>query len=473
MPSTQTPGVSPTGAAKRTQTTAHSTPGDPFQAIRARSGIDPVAVLTATDGDRVPELVPIRYGRMSVSPFTFLRGSASVMAADLAALPMSGLAVQLCGDAHLSNFGLFASPERRLLFDLNDFDETYVGSFEFDVWRLVASLAVAGRDNGLSRSKREKVVHAAATAYVTAMTGLAQASTLDVWYSRVDVDDVSPMVEQRLGTAQRADLDRATSRARRRDTQHALGRVTEVVDGERRFATQAPKQVRLIDLMSGADAERVWQAVRSVVVGYLASLPAERRHLLSQYRMVDVARRVVGVGSVGTRCWVALCLGVGEDDPLLLQIKEARASVLAPHTPVPPAERAFGSAGERVVVGQRLMQAASDIALGWTRSDSIDGVTRDYYVRQLRDWKGSFRVELMTAKSLRTYGQACAATLARAHARSGDRIAIAAHVAADDAGESFARSALAFAEAYADQSEADHAALVAAIERGEVLADLG
>ncbi|MCM3882171.1 DUF2252 domain-containing protein [Frankia sp. R82] len=409
----------------------------------------------------MPELVPLRYQRMLESPFRFYRGAAAIMAADLAGTPTSGIDVQLCGDAHLLNFRLLASPERRLVFDINDFDETLPGPWEWDVKRLAASLVIAGRANGFTPSERRRIVTAAVGAYRTWMHRFAAMTNLDVWYTHVDVDELTTRFADVLGGRTSKRLSRATTRARSRDRLRAFARLTEVADGQRRFASDPPLLVPVHELLAGAEQELLTGWLGSIVDRYASTLSADRRSLLAQYRLVDVARKVVGVGSVGTRCWVVLLLGRDDGDPLLLQLKEAGTSVLADHLP----GSTYDNQGERVVAGQRLMQATTDILLGWQRVDGLDGQRRDFYVRQLQDWKGVAVAEDMVPHGMTLFGRLCAGTLARAHARSGDRIAIAAYLGT---GEAFDHAIARFAEAYADQNEADHAALVQAVRTGRV-----
>ena len=423
---------------------------------------DPVGILQAQDADRLPELVPIRHGRMGLSPFAFLRGSAAVMAADLAAAPSTGLTVQLCGDAHLMNFGLFGSPERRLVFDINDFDETWPGPWEWDVKRLAASLAVAGRTNGYGRKVRRGLVLAMAGRYRLAMAEFAAMRDLDVWYARADVDDLVGTLGAQLDKTRRKRLEQVRTKAMTRDSLQAYKKLTAVVDGSRRIVADPPLVVPVRDLVPEMQWQELADQLRGLLGGYRESLPDDRRHLFDRYEFVDMARKVVGVGSVGTRCWIVLLAGRDEHDPLLLQVKEAGQSVLASA----PAEHE----GRRVVVGQRLMQAVSDIFLGWQRTPGFDGRARDFYVRQLRDWKGAVDAEEMEPGGMRDYAALCGWTLARAHARTGDRIAIAAYLG-DDA---VVDNALAdFAEKYADQTERDHAALAAAVRDGRVTAQPG
>ncbi|KQV12657.1 DUF2252 domain-containing protein [Kitasatospora sp. Root107] len=412
---------------------------------------DPLRVLERQATDRVAELLPIRYGRMAVSPFTFLRGSAAVMTADLAAVPNTGLTVQLCGDAHLLNFGVFASPERALLFDLNDFDETLPGPFEWDVKRLAASVAVAARDNGHGDARAWRAARAAARAYRLAVRQLAEQGELAVWYERIDADAVLALVHDRK---ERRQVDTNLERARRRTNLQALGKLTEIRDGRRRIRHDPP----LLEAVSSAER----RSVGKIFSEYRSTLPEERRLLLDRYRFVDAARKVVGVGSVGTRCFILLLTGRDEEDPLFLQIKEADRSVLEDHLP----GDGHDHHGHRVVAGQRLMQAAGDIFLGWMTGPN----GRHFYGRQLRDMKGSAAVETMTPAVLRQYARLCGATLARAHARSGDRIAIAGYLGAAD---TFDRAIADFALHYADRTESDHAALTAAIAAGDITATAG
>jgi uncharacterized protein (DUF2252 family) len=423
---------------------------------------DPVDILQAQDADRLPELVPIRHGRMVLSPFSFLRGSAAVMAADLAAAPSTGLTVQLCGDAHLVNFGLFGSPERRLVFDINDFDETWPGPWEWDVKRLAASLAVAGRANGYGRKVRRGIVLSMAGRYRVAMAEFAAMRDLDVWYARADVDDLAGTLGAQLDKTRRKQLDRMRAKAMTRDSLQAYQKLTTAVDGSRRIVADPPLVVPVRDLVPEMEWRELADRLRGLLGGYRDSLPDDRRHLFDRYEFVDLARKVVGVGSVGTRCWIVLLAGRDEHDPLLLQVKEAGRSVLA----TVPAEHE----GRRVVAGQRLMQAVSDIFLGWQRVPGFDGRTRDFYVRQLRDWKGAVDAEAMEPAGMRDYAALCGWTLARAHARTGDRIAIAAYLG-DTAvvDNAFAD----FAEKYADRTERDHAALAAAVRDGRVTAQSG
>ncbi|MFF1834363.1 DUF2252 domain-containing protein [Streptomyces sp. NPDC058231] len=422
---------------------------------------DPLEILGAQSATRVPELVPIRYSRMAESPFRFFRGGAAIMAADLATTPDSGIRAQLCGDAHLLNFGLFASPERRLLFDVNDFDETLPGPWEWDVKRLAASLAVAGRTNGFTDRERAGIVRAAVRSYRESMIRFAGMCNLDVWYARTDEDRLRAVAAQQLPKRGRRNLARAVARARTRDSLQAFDKLTEVAGGRLRIAADPPLLVPLADLFPDAGGEEMMARFRKLIAGYGRSLPSDRRFLLADFRLVDVARKVVGVGSVGTRCWIVLLLGRDGGDPLVLQAKEAGASVLAPYA----GPSSYRNQGERVVAGQRLMQAASDIFLGWQRVAGIDGGRRDFYVRQLRDWKGDVDPESMVPDGMRTLGEVCGSTLARAHARSGDRIAIAAYLGR---GDPFDRAVEQFSESYADVNERDHRTLADAVRAGRL-----
>ncbi|MFF4501443.1 DUF2252 domain-containing protein [Streptomyces sp. NPDC001401] len=425
---------------------------------------DPVDVIETQSAKRVPELVPIRYGRMSESPFRFYRGAAAIMAADLADTPRSGIRAQLCGDAHMLNFRLLASPERRLMFDINDFDETLPGPWEWDVKRLSASLVIAGRANGFSAKERASVVRSAVRSYREQMRTFAGLGNLDVWYTRFEADELQQQFALELGAKNSYLWERARERARAHDTVQVFDKLTHIVDGERLIAPDPPLLVRLADLLPEAERSTLEKEITRLIEHYGQTLQSDRRFLLESYRVADMARKVVGVGSVGTRCWIVLLLGRDDEDPLFLQAKEADESVLAPYA----GAGAFRTQGERVVAGQRLMQATSDIFLGWERTQGIDGRRRDFYVRQLRDWKGVAVAENMSPKGMGLFGQLCGATLARAHARSGDRIAIAAYLGS---GDTFDRALATFAELYADQNEKDHQALVDAIRAGRVPAE--
>jgi uncharacterized protein (DUF2252 family) len=429
---------------------------------------DPVAVLQRQAASRVPELVPIRYGRMLASPFAFYRGAAAIMAADLAPVPATGLTVQLCGDAHLANFGAFAAPDRSLVFDVNDFDETHPGPFEWDVKRLAASVAILGRERGLPRGDRRDAVLATVGAYREAMHAFTEMRSLEVWYARLDVEPLLARRDADLSRHRRKNLDRTVAKAKRKDSLRALSKLTYEEGGTPRIVSDPPIVVPIADLVGPGDEDRVRAAVGRYIDAYRATLEPDRRHALHDYRPVDIAHKVVGVGSVGTRAWIVLLLGADAGDPLFLQVKEAQASVLAPYA----GGRAGINQGRRVVEGQRLMQAASDLFLGWLRvPHDLDGRRRDYFVRQLWDAKGSVPLDALTPGELTSYARTCGWTLARAHARSGDRRAIAAYLGA---GDRFDQALATFAETYAECNERDHAALADAVQAGAVaVADPG
>ncbi len=427
---------------------------------------DPLALLEEQAKARVPELVPVRWGRMMVSPFTFYRGAALPMAADLATTPVSGLAVQACGDAHLSNFGIFGSAERRLVFDVNDFDETLPGPWEWDVKRLAASLEVAGRGNGFGGKDRGEIVMASVARYRQAMRDFAGMSNLDVWYARADVEDLRAQFESQLKARQRKLVDKGMTKARTSDSMKALGKLTRVVDGRPQIIADPPLIVPITDLLPNDTDQAAFAAQFKDLLGkYRRTLETDRRYLLDTFEVADLARKVVGVGSVGTRCWIVLMFGRDESDPLFLQVKEADVSVLSRFV----GASKYANMGQRVVAGQQLMQATSDIFLGWQRTEAgLDGQQRDFYVRQLRDWKFSMPIEIMVPRGMRTYGEACGWALARAHARSGDRIAIAAYLGSADI---FDQAVTRFAAVYADQNERDHQALVDAVASGRLTAE--
>ena len=427
---------------------------------------DPIAILEEQALTRVPELVPIRHGRMLVSPFTFYRGAAAIMAADLAGTPRTRLHAQLCGDAHLSNFGAFAAPDRRLVFSVNDFDETLPGPFEWDVKRFVASVAVAGRDRGFDPKRRTPAVVAAARAYREAMHDFAAMRTLDLWYARANVEDAARHWAEAASPRQLKRYERNLAKARAKDSLRAASRLTHTVDGRPRIISDPPLIVPIDELLRPNARAQLETTIRDVVRSYRRTLPSDRRRLLERFHYADAARKVVGVGSVGTRAWIVLMLGVDDADPLFLQLKEAEASVLEPYL----TKSDFANHGQRVVEGQRLMQAASDIMLGWFRTAGIDGVQRDFYLRQLWDGKGSALVELMEPDALATYAQICGWSLAKAHARSGDAVAIAAYLGS---GTAFDRAMVSFAEDYADQNELDYAAFRRAIDSGRISAAVG
>jgi uncharacterized protein (DUF2252 family) len=426
--------------------------------------VDPVSVLQEQDASRVAALVPIRHARMLESPFAFFRGAAAIMAADLASTPRTGFDVQLCGDAHLANFGGFASPDRDLVFSVNDFDETLPGPWEWDVKRLAASMVVAGRDRGFGVKQRRSIVLGTVRQYRDAMREFARQRDLAVWYARLDATGMLEQLRSEAKSRTVRAFGRSVAKAHKRNSLAAFSKLTHDVDGEPRIISDPPIVVPIEELLRGGDAtaaEHIFEVNFSL---YRDSLPGDRRHLVDRFRYADLARKVVGVGSVGTRDWIVLLLGRDGDDPLFLQIKEASASVLAPYL----APSAFENEGQRIVEGQHLMQAASDIFLGWFRTQGLDdGVTRDFYVRQLWDWKMGEDIERMSPAGMGFYGQACGWTLARAHARSGDRIAIAAYLGSSD---TFANAIADFAETYADQNERDHRALHDAVTTGRLVA---
>jgi uncharacterized protein (DUF2252 family) len=422
---------------------------------------DPVGLLLGQAESRVPELVPVRHGRMLVSPFTFYRGAALPMAADLAGTPSAGLRVQLCGDAHLSNFGAFASPERNLVFDVNDFDETLPGPFEWDVKRLAASLAVAGRDNGFAAKARRRIVLAAAESYRTAMRGFAKQPFLAVWYAHLDIEQALSDFQSQLKAKRFKATQALLAKAHTRDSTQALDKLTTLVDGQRQIISDPPMIAPIEEVFADVQADAIYEQIRIVLGKYRRSLQSDRRHLLEQFTLVQVARKVVGVGSVGTRAWVVLMDAGDGVEPLFLQAKEAQPSVLADYL----GRSRYSNQGERVVAGQHLMQAESDIFLGWTRASGPDQVDRDFYVRQLRDWKFSAPIEQMIPSGMKTYASLCGWTLARAHARSGDRIALASYLGRS---ARFDDAIADFAETYADQNERDYAAFQAAAKDGRI-----
>jgi uncharacterized protein (DUF2252 family) len=389
------------------------------------------------------------------------------MASDLATTPVSGWAVQACGDAHLSNFGIFGSAERRLMFDINDFDETLPGPWEWDVKRLAASLEVAGRENGFSGKQRREIVTAAVTRYRKAMRQFATMTNLDVWYARIDMNELRAQFDSQLRTRQRKVIDKSLAKARTRDSMEQLGKLCRVTDGRPRIVSDAPVLVPIGELLAEEEQQSFRDEITGLLASYQRTLETDRRYLLQQYDFCDLARKVVGVGSVGTRCWISLMLGRDDSDPLFLQIKEAEASVLSRFV----GASKYANQGQRVVAGQRLMQAAGDIFLGWQRIGAgLDGRTRDFYVRQLRDWKFSADIAAFRPEGLQMYAELCGWTLARAHGRSGDRIAIAAYLGASNV---FDRSVAEFARAYADQNERDYQSLVDAVKSGRVTAEPG
>ncbi len=442
-----------------------------FEAARDRP--DPITLLEEQARTRVPELVPIRHGRMLVSPFTFFRGAALIMASDLSTTPRSGLTAQICGDAHLSNFGVFGSPERQLVFDCNDFDETHPGHWEWDLKRLAASVVVASRNLGFHRSVRAEAVVGLGRVYREAMRRMAAMTNLEVWYSRIEIESMVGFFEQQAATtgskAQAriaATATKLTTKAHTKDSIKALDKLTAVVDGRRRIINDPPLIVPVEELFPGVQSDAMVEMFHDVILRYRQSLPTDRRHLLEKYQFSQLARKVVGVGSVGTRAWIALLHGPRHDDVLFLQAKEAEASVLERFTK----KSAYGNHGARVVAGQRLMQASSDILLGWQRTDGIDGVARDYYIRQLQDWKGSVDTDNVIPEGMKVYGELCAHTLARAHARSGDRIAMASYLGNST---TFEKALARFAESYADQNERDYETFATACRSGRLHAEEG
>jgi uncharacterized protein (DUF2252 family) len=425
-----------------------------------------VGLLLDQAESRVPELVPVRHGRMLVSPFTFYRGAALPMAADLAGTPTSGLRVQLCGDAHLANFGGFASPERRLVFDVNDFDETLPGPFEWDLKRFAASLAVAGRDNGYTAKQRRTVELAGVEAYRTAMREFAAMPTLKVWYAHLNLDDAIRELGSQVSKKRRKRTERTLAKARTRDSMQAFGKLTTTVDGRPQIISDPPLIVPVEELTGHMEADAFYTQLSQLLDNYLLTLSDDRRHLVQQFTLIQLARKVVGVGSVGTRAWIMLLEADDGQEPLFLQAKEAQESVLAGYAG--PSQ--YTNQGERVVAGQHLMQAASDIFLGWQRTTGLDNIERDFYIRQLRDWKISAEIEQMNPRGMAVYARLCGWTLARAHARSGDRIAIAAYLGKS---ATFDTAVADFAETYANQNELDHAALSGAVADGRAHAEFG
>jgi uncharacterized protein (DUF2252 family) len=426
---------------------------------------DPVELLEEQAATRVQELVPIRYGRMLVSPFMFFRGAAYLMASDLAGDPRTGLQVQLCGDAHLSNFGMYAAPDRRLVFGVNDFDETLPGPFEWDLKRLVASFAVAARDRGFD-AKQRKVINLTATrAYREAMKSFASMDILTEWYARIDVDDVVQLIGKQANKKQMKKVDHVVAKTQSKDSLKAFAKLTHLVDGKPRITNDPPLIVPIEDLVGPGEQSGLDESLRDLFRSYQETLQDDRRRLLDRFRYLHAARKVVGVGSVGTSDYIVLLLGRDESSPLFLQIKEAEASVLEPFI----GKSTLPQHGQRVVEGQRLLQAASDIMLGWLRATDRDGVERDFYVRQLWDSKGSAPIEIMDPEALAKYAEICAWSLAKGHARSGDALAISSYLGASDAVD---QALVSFGETYAEQNDLDYKALKAAAESGHVTADL-
>ena len=432
---------------------------------------DPIALLQDQAKTRVPELVPIRYGRMLVSPGTFYRGGALIMASDLAATPRSGITVQLCGDAHLSNFGLFGSPERQLMFDINDFDETLPGPWEWDVKRLAASFEIAGRDLGFAADDRRAIVMAGVDEYRKRMRHAAGMRTLDAWYEHMSIDEVTGWMKtevrrNRLAKKNARNVERDIAKARTRDSVRVFAKRAGKIDGELRILRDPPLITPIEDLILSRSArERAEKSVRKLIKSYRRTL-AHHHHPIEEFRYVHMARKVVGVGSVGTRCWIFLMIGRDQKDPLFLQAKEAQASVLERYA----GKSQYAHHGERVVVGQRLMQAASDIFLGWLRVTDIDGQIRDYYLRQFQDWKGSAEIDSLVVPGAILYARVCGTALARAHARWGDRVAIASYLGNR---ENFDQAIADFSVRYADQNERDYEALVRAVKSGRLPAETG
>ncbi|MFT4048708.1 MAG: DUF2252 domain-containing protein [Solirubrobacterales bacterium] len=450
------------GRAKRKEV-SRSSLGDftPLDEVR-----DPVALVTAEDVGRVESLIPIKYGRMLTTPFAFYRGAAALMAHDLAQSANTGITAQLCGDAHLSNFGLFAAPDRRLVFDCNDFDETLPGPWEWDLKRLAASIVIAARSIGASSAEADKAALEAGAAYRDRIRELSEMTNLEVWHQRIEVEKVLKLVEAAERREGAKVMRKLADKAYTRDSLREFNKLTEVRDGRRRIVPDPPLITPIEDVAVELGIEYTAEAAKEFIQGilnnYKSRLLADRRHLLDQYEVVDIARKVVGVGSVGTRVWIVLLVGRDENDPLFLQVKEAGASVLEQYLSVSD----HHAAGERVIDGQRLMQGASDPLLGWESFEGVDGVRRDYYVRQLKDWKGSANIEKFTPEMLGNYGGLCARVLARAHARSGDRFAIASYVGKSDSLDvALAR----FASAYADQNDRDYARMREAVDDGRIV----
>ena len=427
---------------------------------------DPVEILEGQSSTRIQSLVPIRYGRMAASPFAFYRGAAAVMAADLAPTPTTGIIVQACGDAHISNFGGFASPDRELVFGLNDFDETLPAPWEWDVKRMAASAEIAARELGASPRESADIVRAGVAQYRDSMKNFSESSYLDVWYGRIDADRLMNAMSGKNRKTAETELARITSKATRKTSIRALKKLTRSVNGKLQFINNPPLITPLEDIASGTEAQETEDYVLSLVAKYAETLADDRRHLLEHYKYVHMARKVVGVGSVGTRNWVILFMSERRGDPLILQVKEAEDSVLAPFA----GASKYDVQGQRVVEGQRLTQAASDLFLGWLRATGIDGLQHDFYLRQLWDWKFSADIGGMDAKRLATYSRACGGALALAHARSGDRVAIASYLGK---GEAFIKAIEEFATIYADQNEVDYENFLGEISAGRVIAQAG
>jgi uncharacterized protein (DUF2252 family) len=457
--------LTPSERAAEGKAARSKTPRSSHAALDLADDRDALGLLEAQARSRVAELVPIRYGRMLASPFAFFRGAAAVMAHDLARTPVAGLSAQLAGDAHLLNFGGFASAARDLVFDLNDFDETLLGPFEWDVKRLASSFEIAGRDRSFAKSERTKAVLAVVRSYREAMRRFAAIGEMDIWYARLDANAIDQQLRKAHDRKLERTLQRAEAKAYKHDRMRALTKLTHEVGGERRIVSEPPLIVPLAELADDTDDPNLEQILRELFRRYRRTLPSDRRKLVDRFRYADLARKVVGIGSVGTRCWILFLLGRDQQDPLFLQIKEAQRSVLEPLLRRSP----YATHGQRVVEGQRLMQASSDILLGWVHSDEeVDGGAHDFYVRQLWDWKTSVDVETITPKGLVVYADACGWTLARAHARSGDPIAIAAYLGS---GNTFDRAVAEFASAYADVNERDHRDLTQAVADGRIGAE--
>ena len=438
-------------------------PFDALAEIGPDTERDAVGLLEEQAATRVTELVPIRYGRMASGPFAFLRGAALVMADDLSRTPHTGLRAQLCGDAHLGNFGIFATPERRLAFDLNDFDETYPGPFEWDVKRLVTSVEVASRQIGCGEKRRARIARACVGEYRETMIRHAGLGNLAVWYAHVEPSSELAALHDELDAATRKRSRKLVEKSWHYDSVHELGKLTTMVDGGPRIVSRPPLIVPIEEVFAGADVDALYRELQARLDEYRGTLQYPSEIPFRQYEFVHAARKVVGVGSVGTRSWILLLRGADAADPLFLQAKEAQQSVLARYLDGP----SYPNEGRRVVEGQRLMQAASDILLGWQSGGGSDGVRRDYYLRQLRDAKASASIDSMTPTGMEMYGRLCGRVLAHAHARAGDRVAIAAYLGA---GTGFDEAVTAYARAYADRSTGDHADLVRAIAAGRVTA---
>lgn len=436
---------------------------------------DPVELLRSQGKSRVQELLPLRYERMSVSAFTFYRGGALIMAEDLSHTPTTGIRVQTCGDAHISNFGLFSSPERRTVFDINDFDETLPGPWEWDIKRLAASVEICGRDNGFGKKRRKEAVLACVRGYREGMARFADMGNLDVWYAHLDLDTI---VERLATKAEKPDAPlidpksgkKAIKKAKRKNSIRAIRKLTEVVDGELRIVSDPPIVVPLRDLANHIgdelfsepfEEEALARLMRAVLAKYCMSLPEDKRHIMNSYEAVDMAHKVVGVGSVGMRAWIIVLRGADENDPLVLQVKEAQESVFERFV----GRSTYGQHGHRVVAGQRAMQGTSDMLLGWCRLPSLDGHHKDYYIRQLWNGKGSLDLSRLNEAQLAKFAEACGITLAHAHARTGDRFAIASYLGTSD---TFDQAIASFARAYAKQNEADYKRFLKALKNGEL-----